>query len=76
MTRTESIAPWEVEIADLARHEGEAARAHLAAGRAVPYVDDDTPPGHVMRRYPDGSRELVRVDADGSTVVARFASAE
>lgn len=70
MTRTDEIAPWEAEVAELADGAGEAARAHLAAGRAIAYRDEDTPAGHVILRHPDGRRDLVRVDRDGDTVVA------
>lgn len=48
---------------------GDAARAHLQAGRPVHYVEQGTPEGHVIRANPNGSRELLRVDVDGSTHV-------
>ena len=37
------------------------ARRHLAAGRAIPFRERDTPPGHVLRMHPDGRVELVEV---------------
>ena len=40
-----------------------ASRAHLAAGRAIYYRRPDTPSEHVIREYPGGRRELVRVSA-------------
>lgn len=70
MTQIPATDPWETEAAELDADAGEAARAHLAAGRAVPYVDDDTPVGHVMRLLPDGRREMVRVEQRESVVVA------
>jgi len=45
--------------------DGSVARAHLAAGRAIYYSDDDTPADLVIKAYPDGRRELVRFDLDG-----------
>lgn len=46
-----------------ARHDdGEAARSHLTAGRPIYYGERDTPPGLVVKEYPDGRRELVRFD--------------
>lgn len=40
----------------------EAARAMLARGRFIAYVENDTPSGHVIREYPDGTKETVRID--------------
>lgn len=55
--------------AGLDHDDGEAARAHLQAGRPIHHVEETTPAGHVIREHPNGSRELVRVDVDGSTHV-------
>ena len=70
MTTVPADEGWRAEAAELVEGEGDAARAHLAAGRAVPYVDEDTPDGHVLRLRPDGSRELVRVGEQESVVGA------
>jgi len=40
----------------------EAARAMLARGRFITYRERDTPQGHVVREYPSGTRETVRID--------------
>ena len=40
----------------------DAARAMLARGRTISYRERDTPPGHVVREHPDGTRETVRID--------------
>ncbi len=60
---------WTSVEAELVEDDGEAVRAHLAAGRAIPYREEDTPAGHVIRLSPDGRRDLVRVDRDGDAVV-------
>lgn len=41
---------------DLEKIDGDdsAAREHLAAGRAIYIADDDTPPGLLIKKYPDG----------------------
>ena len=41
---------------------GAAAMATLARGRPITYRNNDTPPGHVIRKHPDGRTELVKVD--------------
>lgn len=43
--------------------KGEAARAHLAAGRAI-YYGDDRYPDAVVKEYPDGRRQLVTFQDD------------
>lgn len=39
-----------------------AADGLLARGRAVSYRENDTPAGHVTRRYPGGCLETVKID--------------
>lgn len=73
MTQAEEVEFWTSVEAELVPDDGEAVRAHLAAGRAISYRDPDTPPGHVIRRYPDERRELVRIDREGDTVVGSVA---
>ncbi|WP_179404339.1 hypothetical protein [Burkholderia guangdongensis] len=48
----------------------EAARHHLNAGRPI-YVGEDAFPGRVVRLYPDGRRELMRLDEHNVLVVER-----
>jgi len=55
--------------AALSADEGMAARQHLAAGRPVYFREALTPPGHVIRKQPDGSCQLIRFMADGSEVL-------
>jgi hypothetical protein len=58
---------------DLEKMDGDdtAAREHLAAGRPIYYAEDDTPPGLVIKEYPDGRRELVRVHLNSDDEVIR-----
>lgn len=55
--------------ADLEDDRGEAALLHLRAVRPIHYVEETTPDGHVICEHPNGDRELLRVDGDGSTHV-------
>lgn len=48
----------------------EAARHHLDAGRPI-YIGDDQFPDRVIRLYPDGRRELMRLNESLSLVVDR-----
>lgn len=44
----------------------------LSRGRVVSYREKDTPPGHVLRRHPDGRIETVKVDLSvGVAISAR-----
>ena len=47
--------------------DGEAARAHLAAGRWITYCDPDYP-NDIIREWPDGRREFVEVDEKGQII--------
>ena len=48
--------------------DGAAARAHLAAGRPITYTDDSFP-DHMIRKWPDGRRELIDVDLRTGKVI-------
>lgn len=50
--------------------DGLAARQHLAAGRPIYYGDADYPEG-LIKKYPDGRRQLVSVSKDGEITVIR-----
>lgn len=52
---------WEQFERELDNDTGEAAKEHWAAGRPI-YYGGPTYPGHVVKQYPDGRRQLVRVD--------------
>ena len=55
------VAEFEAEfIAGLESGDDFAARELLAAGWPVYYAEEDTPPGLVIKRHPDGRRQLVR----------------
>ncbi|ENV35483.1 hypothetical protein [Acinetobacter gerneri] len=41
--------------------DGAAAQMHLAAGFPIYYSEDDTPADLLIKEYPSGKRELVRV---------------
>ena len=56
----EEVAKFEAEfIAGLESEDDFAVRELLAAGWPVYYVEDDTPPGVVVKEYPDGRRQWV-----------------
>lgn len=50
--------------------DGLAARQHLAAGRPIYYGDDGYPEG-LVKKYPDGRKQLVSVSKDGKISVIR-----
>ncbi|PJX23381.1 hypothetical protein CAP48_12600 [Advenella sp. S44] len=60
MTEVEEKVFWRMFDVRIARDDGAAARAHLQAGRPVYYREDNTPPGLVIKEFPDGRRQLVR----------------
>ena len=46
---------------DLAEENGDAADAHLAAGRSISYREPDTPAGMVILRIPEWSARAAAV---------------
>lgn len=55
----------------LNRDTGEAAKAHLAAGRPI-YYEDPTYPKQVVKEYPEGRRQIVDFDMKtGEEIVIR-----
>jgi len=68
MTPEQERQFWEQFERDLDSDTGEAARAHLAAGRPI-YYGDLAYPGAVVKQYPDGRRQLVRFERPSGTEV-------
>jgi hypothetical protein len=66
MTPEQECQFWEQFERDLDSDTGEAAKAHLAAGRPI-YYGDPAYPGAVVKQYPDGSRQLVRFERPSGT---------
>jgi hypothetical protein len=59
MTSEQDHQFWEQFARDLDSDTGEAAKAHLKAGRPI-YYEDPAHPDQVVKQYPDGRRQLVR----------------
>jgi hypothetical protein len=60
---------WDVIALGLERDTDAAARAHMAAGRAIYFSERDTPAGLLVKKHPDGRRELVRYSREGDEVI-------
>lgn len=57
------------EIEHAVRFDDElAAKAHLAAGRAI-YYGDPQYPEQIVKEYPDGRRQLVNIDEQSVVTV-------
>lgn len=63
----------EALFAEMFNDDGAAAREHLARGNPIYVSTPDTPKGTVEKRFPDGTRQLVRFDLDGEHVVSNLA---
>lgn len=57
-------------IEAIQKHQPEAAKAHLAAGRAI-YYGDSRYPGQIVKEYPDGLRQLVDIDEKSLVTVIK-----
>jgi hypothetical protein len=68
VTVRKSHSGFEAEFDEAIRLPSEAAaNAMLARGRYIVYREADTPRGHVVREYPDGTKETVKVDLNDAT---------
>ena len=70
MTPEQEAQFWEQFERELDSDTGEAAKAHLAAGRPIYYMDPAYP-DQIVKEYPDGRRELVYVDKAGQVTVLK-----
>ena len=66
MTPEQERQFWEQFERDVDSDTGEAAKAHLAAGRPI-YYGDPVYPDAVVKQYPDGRRQLVRFERPSGT---------
>ena len=66
MTPEQERQFWEQFERDVNSDTGEAAKAHLAAGRPI-YYGDPAYPNAVVKQYPDGHRQLVRFERPSGT---------
>lgn len=60
---------WERLLEGLERGDLQPGLDSLRAGRPIYVWDKDTPDDAVIKKYPDGRRELVRFDAAGEHVI-------
>jgi len=60
---------WERLIEGLERGDLQPCADHLKAGRPIYVADGHTPDSAVTKQYPDGHRELVRIDSDGQHII-------
>lgn len=65
MTEDESDQLWEEIGRD---DDGAAAKSHLAAGRPI-YYCEDAYPNYMIRKWPDGRRELVTLTSMAEILV-------
>lgn len=71
MSTTPGPNEFELQLATALREPSdEAARIMLARGRSVTYRERDTPPGHVIREHPDGTKETIKINLAAETSAA------
>lgn len=59
------ISAFEAEFErEIVKDDDSAAAEMLATGRPIHIARDDTPAGHVIRVFPDGREELIKVDRE------------
>ncbi|EEQ2490346.1 hypothetical protein GSG79_004268 [Escherichia coli] len=62
-------------VKEFERQDNSAVLENLAAGHPVVFREPNTPAGHVIRKYPDGRRELLRYER-GTPIVVKDLGAE
>ena len=70
LTKVQAAHAFMLDDADF-DDDGAEAASHLAAGRPIYFTEPSTPKGLVVRQNPDGRRDLMRLDPDGSLQVVR-----
>ncbi|MEX8139976.1 hypothetical protein AB7B51_17395 [Acinetobacter baumannii] len=60
---------WRDLLTAARNDDGAAVQEHFAAGHPVYYTEDDTPADLLVKEYPDGRREWVRVIGKRDEVV-------
>ncbi len=68
MNEREELKAFATFTNDLANDRGEAASSHLAAGRAIYFVDDRYGDA-IVKQYPDGRRQIVDFTDDREIVI-------
>lgn len=54
---------------EIAKDDDSEARRLLASGHPIHIAREDTPEGYVIRIYPDGREELVKVDIEALVAI-------
>lgn len=62
-------------VREFERQDSSAALENLAAGHPVVFREPHTPAGHVIRKYPNGRRELLCYE-NGTQIVVKVLGAE
>jgi hypothetical protein len=71
MDKSEDRKFWVLFERELRRDDGDAGKSHLRAGRPICYCVDDFP-DEMVREWPDGRRELVKVSNAGEILSCRL----
>jgi len=67
---------WERLIKGLEHGDLQPGTNHLEAGRPIYMADRHTPDSAVVKQYPNGHRELIRIDPDGENLIGPLPTVE
>ena len=71
MSQGEEITFWAAFETLLSNDDGAAEKRHFAAGHPIYYCDDRFPDA-MVRKWPDGRRELINVDSASEDFVIKI----